>query len=346
MAGCGVRAVPHLGIWQTQAKTNLQRAKLLTRDLARGRTYLIHDARIFIGDGRVIERGSVLVKESKINQIFEGDGPDAKAVNADVIEAAGKTLMPGLIDLNVHLSSSGMFVPPENPDADIDRELAAYLYSGITAVNSVGDNPESTRKHADAIASGAKLGAEIFVQDRANWAIPGLATIEALTAFSHHSDELLRRSMARQVVPAERLEQAIAALKSSPEAQTLRASLGPLDLEQGKRKLKASYQAGTPLAMGSGSGTPMLVHGPALHRELQLWVDSGLSPAVVLEAATYDAARLLKAENRIGRVREGLEANLLLIEGNPLEQISSTEHIAAVLFKGERINRSELFEQK
>ena len=45
-----------MGVWQTQAKTNLERAKLLQRDLARGRTHLIHDARIFVGDGRVIER--------------------------------------------------------------------------------------------------------------------------------------------------------------------------------------------------------------------------------------------------------------------------------------------------
>ncbi len=121
-----------LGIWQTQAKTNLQRAKLLDRDLARAHTYLIHDARIFVDDGRVIERGSVLVQEGKIGKIFDGDGPDAKAVNADVIEAAGKTLLPGLIDGRVLLSASGLLANDPDQDAAIDHELAAYLYSGVT----------------------------------------------------------------------------------------------------------------------------------------------------------------------------------------------------------------------
>ena len=63
-------------------------------------------------------------------------------------------------------------------------------------------------------------------------------------------------------------------------------------------------------------------------------------------AATSSAAKLLRAENHIGSIRKGLDADLLLVDGNPLQDISATERISLVVFKGERIRRSELFDQK
>ena len=86
--------------------------------------------------------------------------------------------------------------------------------------------------------------------------------------------------------------------------------------------------------------------GPGIHRELQLWVEAGIPPAIALQAATYNAARLLRADQRIGLIRKGYEASLLLVDGNPLQDISATERISTVFFKGERVNRADLFDQK
>ncbi|MGH9593810.1 MAG: ABC transporter permease, partial [Bryobacteraceae bacterium] len=91
-----------MGAWQTHAKTNVAKAKVLMRDLARSNTYLIRDARVFVGDGTVIERASVLTKDGKIAEIYPGTAPDTETLKAEPIEAAGKTLLPGLIALNVH----------------------------------------------------------------------------------------------------------------------------------------------------------------------------------------------------------------------------------------------------
>jgi len=87
----------------------------------------------------------------------------------------------------------------------------------------------------------------------------------------------------------------------------------------------------------------MVFHGPSLHHELKLWVQAGIPAQVALTAATFNGAKLLRAEKRFGSIRKGLEANLLLVDGNPLEDISATERISLVVFKGERIRRSELF---
>ena len=90
----------------------------------------------------------------------------------------------------------------------------------------------------------------------------------------------------------------------------------------------------------------MVVHGPGVHRELQLWVEAGIPPAAALQGATYNSARFLHADQRIGLIRKGFEANLLLVDGNPLQDISATERISTVFFKGERVNRADIFDQK
>jgi imidazolonepropionase-like amidohydrolase len=48
----------------------------------------------------------------------------------------------------------------------------------------------------------------------------------------------------------------------------------------------------------------------------------------------------------MGLIKKGYQANLLLVDGNPLKDISVTERISMVMFKGERVDRSELFDQK
>lgn len=154
-----------LGSWQAHAKDNAVKAKVLDRDLKRSRTRLIRNARIFVGDGRVIENGALLVKDGRIAEVYESNIPDPNAVNAEVIEAAGKTLVPGLIDTHVHLGApGGVYADWQNydPQKATQRELAAYLYSGVTAVRSLGDQLDEALKLRNLVNSGEKQGAEFF----------------------------------------------------------------------------------------------------------------------------------------------------------------------------------------
>jgi imidazolonepropionase-like amidohydrolase len=97
------------------------------------------------------------------------------------------------------------------------------------------------------------------------------------------------------------------------------------------------------LVTGSDAGNFLVIHGPTIQRELELWVQAGLSPAVALQAATGNAAKLLNAEDHVGTITEGKDADLLVVDGNPLDDITATERISLVVFKGERLDRSELF---
>jgi len=422
-----------LGVFQAYSKDSVVKARLLSRDLQRSRSLLIRDARIFIGDGRVIESGGVLVKNGKIEKIFEGVTPDAKDLKAEAIEAAGKTLLPGLIDTYVNLAASGGFPESSTPEKTIPRELAAYLYSGITAVKSGGGPLDATRKVQTLVNSGERLGAELFVYgpglgrvqvqalkqlgvdgiqvvlsnpmtlavlrevagethrlklplfvrtsdahqvEQALGAgvnavengsvreklpdplfvqmktqgiayVPGLTSVEGLTSLINGGQEPLDRPLVLQAGPAALINSTRKFLQSEKAAQ-LRAQLklSPMSLDLGKENLAAAWKAGVLLVTGSGAGGPLTLHGATIQREVELWVEAGVPPAVALQAATYNAARLLGASDRIGLIREGHDANLLLVDGNPLKEIKQIESIQTVILKGERISRSELFDQE
>ncbi len=154
-----------LGAYQTRSRQAVTKAKMLERSLMRGETLLIRNARVFTGDGKVLEQASVLIKDGKIARIIEGAAPEAKALHAEAFEGAGKTVLPGLSDMHAHLAASGGFskaAPSANFERDLLRELAAYLYSGVTSVRSVGDPLDVMLRVRDTVASGARLGAELY----------------------------------------------------------------------------------------------------------------------------------------------------------------------------------------
>jgi adenine deaminase len=168
---------------------------------------------------------------------------------------------------------------------------------------------------------------------------PTLAVGEAYSQLSVGRTDLLSRSLVEQVAPPGMIEATRRAFSAKPEGGSY-----SVNLQLARENLRCSYEAGVLLVAGSGSGSPMLLHGPAIHRELQLWVEAGVPPAEALKAATHNAARLLRAGERIGMVKAGYEANLLLVDGNPLEDIAATERISTVFFQGERLNRAALLE--
>jgi imidazolonepropionase-like amidohydrolase len=285
-----------------------------------------------------------LVKDGKVDRIFEGPAPDAKSLKADSIEASGKTLLPGLIDAAVALDQLGGIStnPRDYQSPPVLRELAAYLYCGVGAVRSRVDPRGRVLHLRNQIESGEFLGAEVFINSDAGFPaqISMLSSAAAAEDLASGNLALLNLSLVEQVGPAALLESTRRALRPSgpnPGAQSLEGAMVNL------RKL---WQAGTPIVAGTGSGAMLQIHGPAIHRELQLMVKAGIPPAAALESATSNAARFLKAENRIGVIKPGAEATLLLVDGNPVSEISATERISVVFFRGERVARSELFSQQ
>ena len=465
-----------LGSWQVHTKDNVQKSRITERLFARSRSRLFRNARIFIGDGRTIENGAVLVKDGLIAEVYEGTAPDAKSLNAEDVEAAGKTILPGLVDTHVHLGAPGGVLSDYkdyNQRKAMQRALLAYLYSGVTAVRSVGDGLDDALAVRALVNSGERQGAEFFttgplfttegghgteyfrnlppqirtqaeaqftrlpktpaeakqmvdalkaagvdavkivmesgaagrlynrldtsllqaineaahadglkvtvhtggvgdVEDSLRAKVDGiehgsfseripdadfaqmarqgvsydptLSVAEAFQDVVQGRADLLNRSLVQQVSSVELIKGTRAAL-TSPEMAARRKEAGeyPIDLNIARDNLQRAWRAGVFLVTGSDAGNMLVIHGPTIQHEIALWLEAGIPADVSLRAATANGAKVLGAEKRFGTIEKGREATLLIVDGNPLADVKALEAISIVIFKGERVNRVDLF---
>ncbi len=108
--------------------------------------------------------------------------------------------------------------------------------------------------------------------------------------------------------------------------------------------IKALQDAGAGLLLGSDAPQILNVPGFSIHRELRLWIDAGLTPAQALSAGTVNAAAFLQQQNVFGSITEGLAADLVLLEANPLDDIGNAQTIIGVMLRGQWFSRTELDE--
>ena len=101
------------------------------------------------------------------------------------------------------------------------------------------------------------------------------------------------------------------------------------------QRFVAGYvRMGGRVAAGTDTPQQFVVPGASLHRELQLYVAAGLTPAAAVKTATAEAAALLGISDRAGTVDAGKDADLVLLDGNPLADISATLRIRLVMRGG------------
>jgi imidazolonepropionase-like amidohydrolase len=106
--------------------------------------------------------------------------------------------------------------------------------------------------------------------------------------------------------------------------------------------LKALADAGVKILLGSDAPQLFSVPGFSLHREMQAMHRAGLTPYQILEAGTRNPAIYLNAEKEFGTVEVGKRADLILIDDNPLRDVSNLARRAGVMVRGKWIAESEL----
>ncbi|WP_207511137.1 amidohydrolase family protein [Longitalea luteola] len=106
--------------------------------------------------------------------------------------------------------------------------------------------------------------------------------------------------------------------------------------------VKSIFDAGIPILAGTDFPNPYCFPGFGLHDELKWLVKAGLTPAQALQTATINPARYLDLQNQYGTVSAGKIADLILLDENPLSDISNTQKIQSVFVHGKILNRSVL----
>ncbi len=143
--------------------------------------------------------------------------------------------------------------------------------------------------------------------------------------------------LAETVSPEVRERAAGAFARRSPEAAA-RAEASFAAMERSLGRLAA---AGVPLVLGSDSGVQDHFYGFAAHRELELMVAAGLSPMDAILTATVRSAERLGLDDA-GRLVAGARADFVVLEANPLDDITNTRRIARVVLGGEEVDREAM----
>jgi imidazolonepropionase-like amidohydrolase len=106
--------------------------------------------------------------------------------------------------------------------------------------------------------------------------------------------------------------------------------------------LKLLQNAGITIAAGSDAGNIGSLHGPSIHRELELMADAGLATREILTNATQNAARVLTRNPDFGTIQKEKLADLVILSQNPLVSVRNLRRIDAVIKGGRIFTHEEL----
>ena len=172
------------------------------------------------------------------------------------------------------------------------------------------------------------------------WQVP---TLVQLRGFAYLDDSTLTNDSRVRYVPEE-------VVKSWDWRSDFRfRSRTPDDWANAKRQYRRQlevlgemHRGGVPILAGTDLLNPYTFPGFSLHDELVLLVEAGLSAADALRAATLNPAVFLGTEKTAGSVEKGKNADLVLLDANPLDDIHNTQKVQAVVLNGRLYDRAQL----
>jgi imidazolonepropionase-like amidohydrolase len=265
---------------------------------------------------RLVLAGRLLSMTSAGAEAFSGmyreaDGPD------EVRKAAREQLKAGADVIKV-MATGAVMTPGERPGASqfTFEELCAAVEEAHKAGRKVAAHAHGSEGILTAVLAGAD-------------------TIEHGSLLCD-SPEAIRRMVERGVFLVPTL---------ATSAMTTHCDLIPDFMAENdriigdaaQRSVHAALAAGVPIAMGTDAGVPFVMHGDNAI-ELVLMVEAGLTPMQSIVASTSNAARALGLQDEIGTVEVGKCADLVVVDGNPLDDIAVVtrkERIHMVMHKGQ-----------
>ena len=176
--------------------------------------------------------------------------------------------------------------------------------------------------------------------DAGAWVVPTMVLWESAFFNDRGSANLVSERPEVRYMPPEIVDRWIQAVDdrvaaTDPETNRRVAALR-------RTVLQALHQGGAKIALGTDSPQIFSVPGFAMHREMALYVELGMTPYEVLEIATRRPAEYFNAADEFGTVTEGRRADLLLVTANPLDDIGNVARRAGVMLEGRWFTEEEI----
>lgn len=129
-------------------------------------------------------------------------------------------------------------------------------------------------------------------------------------------------------------------MRASESFSTMRQNLNQTFIELAPKL----FNAGVQLMAGSdcGASNSYVYPGISLHQELAAIVASGIPEIGAIQAATINGARFLRVEDEYGSLKPGKSGDLLILSGNPLENISHTQSIERMVMQGKTYTKAAM----
>ena len=280
-------------------------------------------------------------------KIYEMVTPE---VFAAIVEEAGARNLP--IDGHVPLSMRARDVAPQvqslehlrNYEMDCVRDPEAWLAVRQEELANPGNEPGNvlrSRLHRlqrlPAITSeDAEVCAETTEALKVTITVPTLRMNSMDLYVPFDRDDF---DNAMDLIPASVSDEWRAA------RDVLAASEEPVDTtfaEWSLRRTGELHAAGAPIAAGTDTPIGWSIPGYSLHTELEQYVEVGMTPLEALHSATVKPAEFFGLENEMGQIKVGAIADAVLLSANPLEDITATRSVEAVINRGVLLTRDQL----
>jgi Amidohydrolase family len=135
-------------------------------------------------------------------------------------------------------------------------------------------------------------------------------------------------------IPKDKLPERVAKAMSAPP----RPKPSPIALQN----LRKVWDAGIPVVMGTDAGNIGTLHGPSVFREMQIMTQAGLTPLQVLRSATANGAKAMGLESDLGTLAPGKLADLVILDADPLADVTNLSKIHRVIKDGKVFAPEEL----
>ena len=282
--------------------------------------------------------------------LIDGDGPRALGIvhannAAEAAQAVRRYKENGYAEIKIYSSVKPDVVRAICQEAHrLGLPVTGHIPDGMTIMQGVAAGMDQVN-HLNYVARPLKRnpdGSLILTDTTAERVFAFLKAHRTVIDPTVGVFELAYRSAADSIT---RIEPAFAQL--SQPLQALFLASGPPPAEAAKaapylasypRLVKALYDHGIPIVAGTDMGFP----GTSLARELELYVQGGLTPMQALQAATIVPARVMGLEKSSGSLDPGKQADLVLIDGDPLAQIRAVRRVQLVVKAGQVYEPSQM----